>query len=117
MPNALRIILALLAGAIVAILVVAGVEYAGHATAQPDAAWVVAAFAPGFGALVGGVLAILLARWRYAGWVLAVILAALAAINLMSFAHPQWFAPVVGIALVIGGWLATRIGLRTSAPR
>lgn len=98
-------------GIIVAMIIIMGVEMAGHSVLTGDAlfagpvvAYLIAAAAGGFVAIkVAGVR-----RWWLPGIIVAVL--ALGTImNLTMMAHPIWFAPAAALALAVGYAIAWRL--------
>lgn len=102
----MRSALGLLAGIVVAGLVVAVIEAAGHALLTGDAVFGTVLLAYALGAAAGSSVAFVVIR-RKRAWVPAAIcllLAALALQNVTAFPHPVWFAPAAAAAIVLGGW-------------
>lgn len=97
--------LVLLGGVVAASVVIAGVEYAGHAVLRGDLVFAGPIAAYFAAALVGGVLAALFAPHPAAvGFGIAGVLALLTAINVMSFTHPAWFLPAAIAAQAAGAF-------------
>lgn len=104
-----RTIIGAVGGVIAAGVVIFVVEGVTHSVASGDHAFVGAVLGYGFGALAGSATATRVSG-RGAGLAVPLILAGLAAINLLSFPHPDWFAPMATIALGLGSWGGTRMG-------
>lgn len=131
----LRIILGILAGAVLAMLIVAGLETAGHLVFPPPPGidvtdpeqlaalmplvpmgakiWVVAAW--GLGALGGGLAAILISRRSWTAWVIAGLIACAGVATILMIPHPLWMQVAAVAAPLLGGWLATLGGRRIMA--
>ena len=126
----MRIVLGVIAGAVVAFLCIMGIEYLGHTVFpppggvdlnDPEQAARYMATAPGavlafvvaawfVGALIGAWVAMAIARRALAGWVVALlVLAACIAILVLLPGHPQWMWAAGVLAPLIGGWLAQRL--------
>lgn len=123
MPPVIRLVLGCLAGILVAMLVIAGIQSLGHqwmpppaglAEAQGDAlaemlaalpleAWIPVLLSYFLGAEIGATLAGVLGRRPFLGAAVvgAVLLGATAA-NLLLLPHPAWFA-ATAVAVVIAG--------------
>jgi len=113
-----RILLALLAGTVAAMVAVVVLETAGHAWlgSAPDPAL------PGFGPHAVLLLAVvfahaagtLLGAWtttrltpgrpRWTGWIVALIVLSGAVANLMDVSHPYWFAVLDLGCIAAAGW-------------
>lgn len=128
----LRIILGVLAGAVVAVALVAGLESLGHLAFPPppgldvsDPAqlaammdqvppaakiWVVAAWA--LAAMGGGVVAVLVSRRGWTAWIVAGLIAAAAVATLFMIPHPLWMQVGAVAGPLAGGWLATVVAKR-----
>ena len=131
----IRIILGILAGAVVAMALVVCLEMASHAMYPPPAgldpfdkadqarliammplgaalavvaAWTVGAFG-------GALTALLIARRAWAGWVIAGLIACGGLFTVLSIPHPLWMQVAAVAAPLIGGWLATVVGGRIRA--
>ena len=125
----LRTILGIVAGVVVAFVVLMGLEMAGHAAMPPPAgldpadpedlkqmvasastaakAWVVFAW---FAAVVaGGWVAGRLSRASWAGWVIAGLIVVGGIANIMMIPHPLWMQIAAVVAPLLGGWLVTRL--------
>ena len=103
-----RIIAGVVVGIVIAGLCIMLVELAAHQMLSGDALFGAAVAGLLVGALVGGIVAVRIARVSRIAWVVAGGLFLLSMVNVMSFAHPAWFVPAAIVALVAGGWLATR---------
>lgn len=125
----LRTILGIVAGVVVAFVVLMGLEMAGHAAMPPPAgldpadpedlkqmvasastaakAWVV--FAWFAAAVAGGWLARRLSRASWAGWVIAGLIVVGGIANIMMIPHPLWMQIAAVVAPLLGGWLVTRL--------
>lgn len=125
----LRTILGILAGVVVAFVVLMGLEMAGHAAMPPPAgldpadpedlkemvaaastaakAWVVFAW---FAAVVaGGWVARRLSRKGWAGWVIAGLIVLGGVANLVMIPHPLWMQIGAIAVPLMGGWIVTRL--------
>ncbi|KFL35692.1 hypothetical protein [Arenimonas donghaensis] len=132
--KALRYLIALFAGALVAGFVVAGIESLGHAVYPPPAgldpgdmeqlkalvatlpvgALLFVVFAWAAGAYAGGLVAARIApahRALLAGVIGALVLAAVVA-NLLMIPHPPWVAVVGVLAVLVATALAAMVGRR-----
>ena len=126
----MRILLGVIAGAVVAFLCVAGVEFLAHmiyppppgldindheAVARAMASAPVAALAfvaAGWflAAWLGAWLADAVARKALAGWIVALIVVAACIANLLMVpGHPAWMWAAAILLPLIGGWLAQRL--------
>ena len=125
----LRTILGIVAGVVVAFVVLMGLEMAGHAAMPPSAgldpadpedlkqmvasastaakAWVV--FAWFAAAVAGGWVARRLSRASWAGWVIAGLIVVGGIANIMMIPHPLWMQIAAVAAPLLGGWLVTRL--------
>ena len=125
----LRPVLGVLAGVVLAFVVMTALQMAGHALMPPPAgldpadpedlrqmvasaslaakAWVV--FAWFAGALAGGWVARRLARRAWAGWVIAGLIVLGGIANLMMIPHPLWMQIGAFAAPLLGGWVASRL--------
>lgn len=125
----LRTILGIVAGVVVAFVVLMGLEMAGHAAMPPPAgldpadpedlkqmvasastaakAWVV--FAWFAAAVAGGWVARRLSRASWAGWVIAGLIVVGGIANIMMIPHPLWMQIAAVAAPLLGGWLVTRL--------
>lgn len=132
----LRTILGIVAGAVVAFVVMMALEMAGHAAMPPPAgldpadpedlrqmvasasmaakAWVVFAW---FAATVaGGWVARRLSRKAWAGWVPAGLILIGGVANIMMIPHPLWMQIAAVAAPLLGGWIVTRLPVGGSSP-
>ncbi|MGE0742544.1 MAG: hypothetical protein AB7O98_14475 [Hyphomonadaceae bacterium] len=126
----LRIIIGVICGAVVGVLVVAGVEFAGHSAFPPPpgldfstpeaaresvrhlpaAAIASVGVAWGLAALAGGYVAARIGRRAWAAWIIAALLFAAALFNLISIPSPIWLWIGGLAAIVAGGWFAGKLG-------
>jgi hypothetical protein len=125
----MRMALGIVAGIIVMVLCVGGVEYVGqmldplpagldiwnreamsrHMESMPLRAFAFVALAWFVGALAGAATADKIARRAVAGWVVAILVVIGAVLNLVTYPHPAWMW-VAGIALpLIAAVLARRL--------
>lgn len=125
----LRTILGIVAGVVVAFVVLMGLEMAGHAVMPPPPgldptdpedvkqmvasasmaakAWVVFGW---FAAVVaGGWVARRLSRKGWAGWVIAGLIVLGGVANIMMIPHPLWMQIAAVAAPLLGGWMVTRL--------
>ncbi|MEM7765133.1 MAG: hypothetical protein AAF290_13785 [Pseudomonadota bacterium] len=109
MPTGVRIALGLLAGIFAGGLSIAVVEQIGHAVAEGEAVFIVAAIGLGLAGFVGGVVSTLVTRRRHLVWLIAIVLAGLSLVNVFSFAHPAWFVPVASVLLGLGAFGASKV--------
>lgn len=100
----MRRILAVLAGVLAAGGVIALIEMLVHQQLTGDGRFLGAVIGYGAGALVGTVIAGVIASASVAR-LIPVMLAGLALINLLSFPHPLWFVPAAAASL-LAGWFA-----------
>lgn len=126
----MRILLGVIAGAVVAFLCVVGVEYAAHTVyppppgldvndreavaramaSAPTAALAFVAAGWFLGALLGAWLAGAVARRAMAAWIVALIVVAACIANLLMMpGHPAWMWAAAILLPLIGGWLAQRL--------
>ena len=132
----LRTILGIIAGVVLAAVVMMGLEMAGHAAMPPPAgldsadpedlkqmvasaslaakAWVV--FAWFAAALAGGWLARRISRTGWAGWVIAGLIGVGGIANIMMIPHPLWMQIAAVAVPLLGGWIVTRLPVSGSAP-
>lgn len=118
-PAWLRNGLGTLLGLILAAIVIATVEEFARTPRGVDdsAPFATALLGYALGALVGATLAARIARrGRIAAVVVAVVLAALAVVDVASFAHPLWFLPLAIAIFVAGGWAGARLTPRDRWP-
>ena len=127
----LRTILGIVAGVVLAFVVMMALEMAGHAMMPPPAgldpadpedlkqmvasvslaakAWVV--FGWFAAAIAGGWLARRISRTGWAGWVIAGLIVVGGIANFMMIPHPLWMQ-IASIAVpLIGGWIVTRLSV------
>jgi hypothetical protein len=122
----LRLVLGVLAGAVVAVALVAGLEMLGHLLFPPPPGldvsdpeqlaammaqvplpakvWVVAAWT--LATMGGGVTAALISRRGWTAWVIAALVAAAAVATLFMIPHPLWMQIGAVAGPLAGGWLA-----------
>lgn len=125
----MRIVAGILAGAVIAVLCILGIEYVGHHVfppppgtdltdpAQvarlmenvPPAALAFVAAAWFIGALVGAWAANRIALRGLAGWVVALLVIAAGAATMMQIPHPAWMWAIGIVLPLIAGWLAQRL--------
>lgn len=129
----MRVIIGSILGIIVSLAIVAGVRLLalqvhvlpGMAVNDPEAmaAWLqgapllaLALFVGAWflGAFGGGWLAVRIARWSAAAWIVAVLDLLLAAVTMLSLTYPLWAKLALVAGPLLGGWLATR--LRAAEP-
>jgi FtsH-binding integral membrane protein len=96
------------AGVLVSGAVIGVWEMAAHSVLRRDPLFLAVALGYGVGGLFGSAVAAWLAD-RGAALTVVIAVAALAAVNLLSFPHPLWFAPVAALFLTSGGWLGARM--------
>lgn len=111
-PDWLRDGIGTLLGLILAAILIATVEeFASEPRGVADSApFLVALLGYALGTFVGATLAARIARHgRIAATVVAVVLAALAVINIASVAHPPWFLPLAIAIFVLAGWCGARL--------
>jgi len=126
----MRILLGVIAGAVVAFLCVMAVEYAAHlvyppppgfdfndreqlaramATA-PTGAFAIVAAGWFVAALIGAWVGSAVARRALAGWIVTLIVVAAGIANLLMIpGHPAWMWAAGILLPLIGGWLAQRL--------
>lgn len=131
----LRTILGIVAGVVLAMVVMMALEMAGHAAMPPPPgldpadpedvkqmvasasmaakAWVV--FGWFAAALAGGWLARRLSRKGWAGWVIAVLIAVGGIANIMMIPHPLWMQIAAVGAPLVAGWIVMRLPVGGSA--
>lgn len=131
----MRMVLGVLAGLVVCILAVAGIEVLGHAVfppppgldianpahadrimaAMPPAALGFVALAWFTGGLLGAWTAIRISRNPAAGWIIVLILIGFGVYTLVTIPHPTWMWGVCVVLPLLAGWLAQRLGGRSAA--
>ena len=104
----IRSIVAVLGGLLSGGIVIAIAEGAGHALLAGEAVFGVAAIGYGLGSATGTTAAAMIGD-RKSAIAVPVLLALLAAFNLLSFRHPAWFAPAAAGALILGWWIGSKI--------
>lgn len=131
----LRMIPGIVAGVVLAFVVMTGLQMAGHAMMPPPAgldpadpedlkqmvasaslaakAWVV--FAWFAAAIAGGWLARRISRTGWAGWVIAGLIVVGGIANIMMIPHPLWMQIAAIAAPLLGGWIVTRLPVGGSA--
>jgi hypothetical protein len=132
----LRTILGIVAGVVLAFVVIMALEMvsfvafpppAGLDPADPEDVKRIAAAAPMAakvwvvfcwfaGALAGGWLARRLSRTGWAGWVIAGLIAVGGIANVLMIPHPLWMQIAAVAAPLLGGWIVTRLPVGGSAP-
>ena len=132
----LRIILGIVAGVVLAFVVLTGLQMAGHAIMPPPAgldpadpedlkqmvasaslaakAWVV--FAWFAATLAGGWLARRLSRTGWAGWFIGGLIVVGGIANMIMIPHPLWMQITAVAAPLLAGWIVTRLPAGGSAP-
>ena len=125
----MRIVIGIVAGAVIAVLCVAGIEMIGHLAFPPppgtdltdpaqvarimaNVPWAALAFVAAawfVGALAGAWAANLIAKRALAGWIVVLLVLAAGIYTMTTIPHPAWMW-AMGIALpLIAGWLAQRL--------
>ncbi|MGZ9099612.1 MAG: hypothetical protein ACXW3O_07915 [Brevundimonas sp.] len=132
----LRTILGIVAGVVLAFVVIMALEMVSYvafpppagldpadpedlkriAAAAPMAAKVWVVFCWFAGALAGGWLARRLSRTTWAGWVIAGLIALGGIANVMMIPHPLWMQIAAVAAPLLAGWIVTRLPVGGSAP-
>lgn len=132
----LRTVLGILAGVVLAFVVMMAMEMVSYAAFPPPAgldpsdpedvrqivasaslaamAWVV--FGWFVSAVAGGWLARRLSRRDWAGWVIAGLIAVGGIANVFMIPHPLWMQIAAVAAPLLGGWMVTFLPAKTSAP-
>lgn len=133
---AVRSLLAVLAGLVVAMIVIAGVEAVGHAIYPPPAdiditraegqarlmelmpleAKLVVVLAWFFGSLAGAAAAIATARRVLPAWIVAVAIAGLGLWTTQMFPHPDWMLASAVVLPLIAVLVAKRLMIRRIEP-
>ena len=131
-----RIILGLVAGAVAAFASVFLIEAIGHAVYPIPAdltsgnreqmAALIRSLPPGAlafvvgawfaGALVGGAVAALIARRRWAAWFITALVALASIVTTFMIPHPEWMQVSAVIAPLLGGLLAHHFRLPPGGP-
>jgi hypothetical protein len=109
--NILRTTLATVSAIAASAVVIAGAEALAHANLSGGARFGAATVGYALGAMAGSAVA----TWfgvRHLGAAVTLLLAVLAAVNLFSFPHPLWFAPLAILMLVLGWVVGQRLGER-----
>ncbi len=128
----IRIVLGAVVGTVAAMAAIAAVQAVGHTVfptppgfnpLEPDAVSripvsnllaVLASYA--VGAYVGGAAAAAISRRGWSAWVVSAVVLTASAANMTMISHPLWFG-LCSFALIAGaGWLAGRLGDRTTSP-
>lgn len=134
----LRTVLSVLAGVVVAVLLVFVMEKVGHyvfppppdvdfgdpeslktlAGRMPFGALLSVILAYGVGAFTGGTVAIHLSRLHVAwpAWVVAGVVLLFAVLTMLSFPHPVWFMVMAVLVIPAAGYGAGWVVLRPHAP-
>lgn len=102
-----------LAGIVGAGAVIFVTESIGHSLGRGDDIFFFAIAGYFLGAAAGTAIARRLAAPRCV-WLVPVLLAALATMNLFSLAHPPWFAPAGALVLVLGWFVGSRWPTRST---
>ncbi|WP_156363612.1 hypothetical protein [Sphingomonas sp. Leaf357] len=125
----MRRILGIVLGAIAATVLIAGMEalatllypfpqeietldpvaLAATMSAMPLPAKLMIALGWTIGAFGGAWLALRVCDWRWAGWIVALLVAAGGIANILALPHPVWMQVAAILAPLLGGWLAQRI--------
>jgi hypothetical protein len=125
----MRILLGILAGAVLAVLCVFAVEAIGHTIfplppgidprnpadyerlmeAVPAAAKALVLLGWFLGALLGGLAANRIARRALAGWIVALLVVAAGVATMMVIPHPAWMWAGGILLPLAAGWLARRL--------
>lgn len=119
-----------LGGIVVAVLVILLIERIGHIfwamptdidptdtraigealAAAPFAAQAVVVFAWFAGALVGALVAGLISRGYWPGWIVAGVIALFGVLNILMIPHPVWMQIAAVAAPLLGGFVAHHVG-------
>ncbi|UIJ45410.1 hypothetical protein LZK98_00115 [Sphingomonas cannabina] len=125
----MRKLLGVIAGIVAAMLVIFVVEMIGHWIAPPPASLdmtdkaalavyvegvplalkLLVALAWFLGALVGGHIALRIAGWPPATWIVAVVIAAGGIANVIQLPSPVWMQAAAVLAPLLGGWAALHV--------
>jgi hypothetical protein len=125
----MRIVIGIVAGAVVAVLCVAGIEMAGHLVFPPplgtdltdpaqvarimeNVPWPALAFVAAawfIGALAGASVANRIAGRALAGWIVILLVLAAGIYTMTTIPHPAWMWAMGILLPLIAGWLAQRL--------
>lgn len=125
----LRIILGMIAGIAASFVTTLLVQMAGHAVFPPPAgldptdpdqiaammdslpfgSLVAVVLAWGLGAFAGGSVAILVSKKNWAAWIIAFVVLALTAINLIMIPHPVWMIAAGPLVIALAAFLAVKL--------
>lgn len=114
--NVLRTTLAAVSAIVASAVVIAGTEALAHANLSGDARFGAATVGYALGAMAGSAVATMFGV-RHLATAVTLLLAVLAAVNLFSFPHPLWFAPLAVLMLVLGWVVGQRLGERIPSSR
>lgn len=106
MPSWIKTILALIVGTFTGGACIAVIEMLGHSLVTGQVIFIVAALGLGLAAFVGGLVAAWIGNVSILSFIVAVVLAGLALVNVFSFTHPGWYVPVAFGFLGIGAGAA-----------
>lgn len=129
MNDTMRLVLGVIAGAVVAILCVIALEMLGHALYPPPpgtdisdpeqmkalmanvpaAALAIVAAASFLGSLIGALVANRIAKRPLAGWIVALLMIAGSVYTLVIIPHPLWLQVCAVLLPLLGAWLAQRM--------
>ncbi|MGK6318392.1 hypothetical protein [Sphingomonas sp. DT-204] len=125
----MRKLLGVIAGIVTAMVVIFVVEMIGHRIAPPPANLdmtdkaalsvyvegvpfaleLMVALAWFLGALAGGHVALRIAHWPPASWIVAVVIAAGGIANVIQLPSPLWMQAAAVLAPLLGGWAALHV--------
>lgn len=125
-------LIGVMAGLVIAMAVIAGVEMLGHTLypppvdmdkndlesvrqtlrEAPNIVFVFPLFAWGLGAFIGGFLAHQVSKKPMAAWIVAGVVLVMSAVNLVMLPHPIWVAPSAVALIALAGWLSGVLGKR-----
>lgn len=125
----MRILVGVIAGAVVAVLCIGGLEILGHQIYPPPADWekasraemaeMIAQLPMGafalvvgawfFGALIGGWVGNAIAKRGVAGWIVALMVMAASIATVVMFPQPAWMWAAAILVPLVAGWLAQRL--------